>query len=153
MNLKKIKEECITWLPLHGLATSGTLQDQKTQINKFQLCPLLEKKSKVKNGKNILIPVQIQTKYYPYQLVGPVITAFYQKSHHLFSVIMLPKREGCYWATIETILNADKQQDCLRKILFQHGGISFVKTQIRKSFCDPIRPTTILLEDSIPPKA
>ena len=27
MNSNKSEEECITWLSLHGLATSGTLQE------------------------------------------------------------------------------------------------------------------------------
>ena len=51
MNSNKSKEECITWLSLHGLATSGTLQELSMRINKFQLYSLLEKKLKVKIGK------------------------------------------------------------------------------------------------------
>ena len=51
MNSNKSKEECITWLSLHGLTTSCTLQEIRMQINKFQLYPLLDKKLKIKNEK------------------------------------------------------------------------------------------------------
>ena len=51
MNSNKSKEECMTWLSLHGLTASGTLQELRMLINKFQLCPPLTKKLKVKNEK------------------------------------------------------------------------------------------------------
>ena len=58
MSSNKRKKECITWLPLHGLATSGTLQELRMRINKFQLYLSLTKKLKVENEKNyFLVPV------------------------------------------------------------------------------------------------
>ena len=54
MNSNKSKEECITWLSLHGLVTSATLQELRMQINKFQLYPSLTKTLKVKNEQKFI---------------------------------------------------------------------------------------------------
>ena len=54
----KSKKECITWLSLHGLTASGTLQELKMRISKVQHYPSLTKKSKVEyENKLFLAPV------------------------------------------------------------------------------------------------
>ena len=72
MNLIGSKEECIAWFSLHGLATSGTHQESKMGINKFQPYPWLKKKLNVNNNEKI-IQVWMLMKYYSYNLFGPAI--------------------------------------------------------------------------------
>ena len=58
MNSNKGKKECIAWLSLQSLATTGTLQVMRMRINKVQHYPSQTKKSKVKYEKKLfLVPV------------------------------------------------------------------------------------------------
>ena len=60
-----------------------------------------------------LLQVWMHLKYFPYNLFGPAIMT-YQKSPHLFSGIMLQRKSGCYWSTVESILNnVEKLEDCI----------------------------------------
>ena len=142
MNLIGSIEEYITWFSLHGLATSGTHQESKMRINKFQPYPWLKKKLNV-NSNEKMLQVWMLMKYYPYNLFGPAIMT-YQKSPHLFLGIMLQKKVGCYWSTVESILNADRLEDCVCKVLFSARWNSICESTNQKSSGDQIHPATNL---------
>ena len=91
-----------------------------------------------------MLQVLMLLKYYPYNLFGPAIMTFYQKSPHLFSGVMLQKKRRCYWSTVQSILNVEKLEDCVCKDLFSARWNSTCEITNQKSFADQIHPATNL---------
>ena len=104
-NWNKSKKECITWLSLHGLETSRTMQELRMRIYKFQLYSSLAKKIKVKNEKKKTFEISPISSGWScgYSILRNVTASVFTN--------YASKRRGCYWPTAESILNVDKQED------------------------------------------
>ena len=152
---KRTKEECITWLTEHGLSTSGTLQELKMRINKFNLYPSLAKKLKVKNEKNFIFATSLNPLEIPPITTGwssnydflPKVTAT------VFKDYASKKREGSMGQQQKAYSMLTSRKIVPVKCYTETVGKKFVKGQIKKSYGEHIRPTTILFQNSVPLKA
>jgi len=142
------KKDCVAWLQQIGQSTSGTVEELRQRIRKFQRYPTLVRTLRDKVKKNYDFPTSLDP------VLIPPPSANWRSDDVQYPVVTEDMFKNCMCAKLQG--NSEQQQKAYmmlqsRKIasakILKDNDNTFVKAMITKSYGHQIRPAVVLFQD------